>query len=457
MQNIADVLKTAKKVHFIGIGGAGMAPLAEILSRRGYLISGSDNNESDTLARMRALGFKITLGQKAENINGVDLIVYTAALLPDNPELVAAKASGIPTFKRSKLLGEITRQFDNCIGVSGTHGKTTVSSMLTQILIDADFSPSAVIGGKLMSTGTNSVLGESEHMVCEACEFADTFLELFPDISVILNIGADHLEYFKTVDNLILSFAKFANKASKAVVYNGDDAQALRAVKDISGKKMISFGLNENNDYYASNIKLDKGFPSFDFFNKGNCLGRLTLSVPGEHNVYNALVATLISLELGIEFERCKDTLASFRGAGRRFEILGVHKGITIADDYAHHPKEIEATLKAALQMGYKRVWAVFQPFTFSRTALLLNEFAEALKLADKVVMTEVMASREVNTYHIYTSHLAQIIPGSVWYEGFDEVASYVVDNAEEGDLVITLGCGDIYKAAKIMISMLDG
>lgn len=456
MQNISDVLKTAKKVHFIGIGGAGMAPLAEILHRRGYEISGSDNNESDTLGRMRALGFKITLGQMAENIKGADLIVYTAALLPDNPELMAAKASNIPTFGRSKLLGEITRQFDNCIGISGTHGKTTVSSMLTQILIDADFSPSAIIGGKLMSTGTNSVLGESEHLVCEACEFADTFLEIYPDIAVILNIGADHLEYFKTIDNLIASFTKFASKASKMVVYNGDDAQTLEAVKSISGKNFLSFGLKEHNDYYAKNIKLDKGFPSFDLYKKGENLGRLNLSVPGEHNTYNATVASLLAMELGVTFEECKASLATFRGAGRRFEILGVHKGITIADDYAHHPKEIEATLKAALQMGYKRVWAVFQPFTFSRTALLLNEFAESLKLADKVVMTEVMASREVNTYHIYTSHLAEIIPGSVWYEGFDEVANYVVNNVQEGDLVITLGCGDIYKAAKIMIDLLD-
>ncbi|NLP47618.1 MAG: UDP-N-acetylmuramate--L-alanine ligase [Clostridiales bacterium] len=429
-----------------------MAPLAEIMHNLGYRVSGSDNNESETFDRIKSLGFDVSIGQRPENIVGADLIIYTAALLPDNPELLAAKSSGIPTFGRAKLLGEITRRYKNCIGISGTHGKTTVSSMLTQVLLDADFSPSAIIGGKLMSTQTNSVLGDSDHLICEACEFEDTFLELFPDISVILNIGADHLDYFKTVENLIASFKKFAAKASNLIVFNGDDPKVLKATASLKNRKTITFGHSLGNDYSARNTIIERGFPSFDVYKGESFIGRLDLAVPGEHNILNALVTCLLALEVGVDFEVCKNSLAEFRGAGRRFELLGSYKGITFADDYAHHPKEIEATLKAALQMGYKRVWAVFQPFTFSRTSLLLNEFAEALSLADKVVMTEVMGSREVNTYHIYTYHLAEKIEGSVWFDTFEKVAAHVVEKAQSGDLVITLGCGDVYKVAQIMI-----
>ena len=456
MLEIENLLKKIKRVHFIGIGGAGMCPLAEILFCEGYSISGSDNNESETLSRIRALGIPVFMGQRAENIQGAEMIVYTAALLSGNPELCAAKASGIPTFERAKLFGAITRRYKNCICISGTHGKTTVTAMLTQIMLEAGLSPTAVIGGKLPFTGTNGIVGQSENMVCEACEFVDTFLELSPDVAVILNIDSDHLDYFKTLDNLILSFTKFASIATRAIIFNGDDTNTMKAVMGITGKSMITFGLSQNNDYYAQNILLDRSFPSFDVVFKGKDLGNIRLSVPGEHNVSNALAAIAAAMNSGVEFDKCREVLEKFRGAGRRFEILGEFKGITIADDYAHHPKELQVTLDAAMLMGYKRVWAVFQPFTFSRTSMLLQEFADALKIPTKVVMTEVMGSREVNTYNIYTAQLAEKIPGSVWFNTFEEVARYVVDNAEEGDLVITLGCGDIYKAAKMMINILQ-
>jgi UDP-N-acetylmuramate--alanine ligase len=453
---IDGLLKEVKRVHFIGIGGSGMCPLAEILHSEGYQLSGSDNNESETLSRIRALGIPVFMGQKAENILGAEMIVYTAALLKDNPELLAAKSSKIPTFERSKLFGSITRRYNNCICVSGTHGKTTVTSMITQIMIESGLSPTAVIGGKLPLTGTNGFIGQSENMVCEACEFVDTFLDLSPDVAVILNIDADHLDYFKTIDNLILSFTKFASNATRALIYNGDDHNTLKAVASITGKKVITFGLSDGNVYFAKNIVLDRAFPSFDVVYDGETLGKVRLSVPGKHNVTNALAAIAAAMDSGASFSKCAESLEKFRGAGRRFEILGKYKGITIADDYAHHPKELQVTLEAAMLMGYKRVWAVFQPFTFSRTSMLLQEFADALKIPDKVVMTEVMGSREVNTYHIYTSQLAERIPGSVWFNTFDEVSQYVVENAADGDLVITLGCGDIYKAAKIMISKLQ-
>jgi UDP-N-acetylmuramate--alanine ligase len=455
VSEVNSLLEKVKHIHFIGIGGSGMFPLAEILHAQGYIISGSDINEGETLGRARALGINVILGQKPENIIGAEMIVFTAALLSDNVELKAALESGIPTLERAKLFGAITQRYSNCIGVSGTHGKTTVTAMLTQIMLEADFSPTAVIGGKLPLTGTNGLVGNSEHMICEACEFADTFLELSPDTAIILNIDADHLDYFKTVENLIASFTKFAQKATRLVIYNGDDEKTLKAISPLKNKNLITFGTKDGNNYIAKEITLKNSYASFDIIRHGNFLGRLQLAVPGRHNVLNALAAVAAAMESGVNFESCKSAIENFRGAGRRFEFLGTYNGITIADDYAHHPEEIKVTLEAAKEMGYKKVWAVFQPFTFSRTSMLLKEFADSLSIADRVVMTEVMGAREVNTYHIYTYHLAEKIPGSVWFKTFEEVASYVVENAISGDLVITLGCGDIYKAAKIMVNLL--
>lgn len=457
MKDIDLLLKTVKRIHFIGIGGSGMCPIAEILHKEGYSLSGSDNNETDTLARIRNLGIPVTLGQSADNIIGAEMIVYTAAILPDNPELVAAKASGIPTFERSKVLGAITRMYNNCICVSGTHGKTTSSSMLTQILLEADLDPSAVIGGKLPLTGTNGIVGHSETMVCEACEFCDHFLELSPDVAVILNVDEDHLEYFKNLDNIKRSFSKFASMASKAVIYNGDDENSRSAVSAVetSEKSLISFGLAEGNNFRAVNIVNTDEYDSYELMKDGELFGKVTLSVPGEHNVYNSLAVIAAAMLAGATFEQCVKGIADFHGAGRRFEKLAEIGGITIADDYAHHPKELEVTLKTAMNMGYKKVWAVFQPFTYSRTAILFDDFVRVLKIPDRCIMTEIMGSREINTYDIYTSQLAEKIPGSVWFNTFEEVAQYAVDNAESGDLIITLGCGDIYKAAKIMIKKL--
>lgn len=458
MYEIDQLLKEVKHIHFIGIGGSGMCPLAEILNEKGYIISGSDNNETDTLARVRAMGAKVTLGQVPENIEGAELIIYTSAILAGNPELEAAKNSGIPLFERNDLLGAITRIYPDCIGVCGTHGKTTTCAMLTQVLIECGKDPSAVIGGKLPLTGTSGIVGSSEHMVCESCEYQDHFLKLTPDVAVILNVDEDHLEYFKNLDNLKKSFEKFASFATKKIIYNGDDkntCDVIESVKVISDKPTVSFGFNKTNDYYADNIELKNEFASFDVIYKDENLGRVTLSIPGEHNIYNALAVFASAVHTGAQPAEIITAIAHFRGAGRRFEILDVIDGITIADDYAHHPRELEVTLNTAMGMGYNNVWAVFQPFTYSRTKILFDDFVRVLKIPDKVVMTEIMGSREVNTYGIYTADIAKEIPGSVWYNTFEEVSQYVVDHAKEGDFVITLGCGDIYKAAKIMIKML--
>lgn len=455
LYEIDEILKKVKRVHFIGIGGSGMCPLAEILFNEGYELSGSDNNETDTLARIRNMGIPVTLGQKAENIKGAELIVYTAAILPDNPELVAAKNSTIPTVERADLLGAITRLYSDCYCVCGTHGKTTVSSMLTQMMIQCGKDPSAVIGGKLPLIQSNGRVGKSENMVCEACEFKDHFLKLDPDIAVILNVDADHLEYFKNIENIIKSFHTFAAMAKKAVIYNGDDANTLKAVEGVGGKDMITFGLDKKNDYYADNIEMVNAFGHFDAYKKGEKIGSIKLKVPGKHNIGNALAALAAADYCGIPFDKAIESLEQFGGACRRFEILDKLNGITFADDYAHHPAELRVTLEAAMQMNYRKVWAVFQPFTYSRTKELMDDFAEVLQIPDECVMTEIMGSREVNTEGVYTSQLAAKIPGSVWFNTFDEVADYVLDRAQSGDLVITLGCGDIYKAAKIMIKRL--
>ena len=450
------LLENKKHIHFIGIGGSGMFPLAQILHGKGYYLTGSDNNETDTLQMVREMGIPVTLGQRAENIEGADLIVHTAAIMDDNPELIAARASGVPTIERSVLLGEISAWYPAAICVSGTHGKTTTSSMTTQILLDAGLAPTCVIGGKLPAIHGGGRIGKSSAMVCEACEFVDTFLKLHPDIAVILNIDADHLDYFKTMENLIASFHKFASMATRAVIANGDDQNTLKALKDLD-KRIITFGYSSINDYYPANIEHVDGVTiSFDLCRDSEILTPIRLHVPGDHNILNAIAACIAAHEVGASWEQCAKGLDAFHGAQRRFEVLGKFGGITVADDYGHHPTEITATLTAAKKLPFKRVWAVHQPFTYSRTAMLLDDFAKALSIADRVVLSEIMGSREKNTWNIYAKDLAEKIPGCVWFPEFPEIADYVVAHAEPGDLIITLGCGDVNKCAHMMVDLLS-
>ncbi len=441
-----ELIRNAKLIHMIGIGGSGMNPIAEILHNKGYKITGSDNNETDSLKRVRSLGIPITMGHFPENVHGSDLVIYSAAIMKDNPELVEAERLGIPTLERSYALGALTRRFDNVIGICGTHGKTTVTAMTTQILIGAGKDPSAVIGGKLPLTGSYGISGKSETMVVESCEYVDTFLKLSPDTAVILNIDRDHMEYFKTLDRLKQSFHTFASRARKVIV-NGDDENTLDAVSSID---VIKYGLSENCDYRAENVKYGtKTAGSFDFCRNGERLCTVEVSVPGKHNISNACAAAAVAYENGVSPEDIVKNIKEFRGAGRRFEVLGEFDGITVADDYAHHPKELEVTLNAAMNMGYDRVIAVFQPFTYSRTVMLFDDFVRVLKIPDHVVLSEIMGSREKNTYGIYAKQLSDKIEGSVQFDTFDEITDYLEKTAKSGDLVITLGCGDIYKVAK--------
>ena len=446
-----NLLKTRKHIHFIGIGGSGMFPMVQILHSEGFYITGSDNNETETTKIERKMGIPVTLGQAAENIEGADLIVYTAAIMADNPELIAAKASGVPCLERSDMLGLLTRRYGKAVCVAGTHGKTTTSAMIAQTLLEGGFDPSAFIGGKVKALGGSGRAGKSDIFVVEACEFVDTFLKLSNDISVILNIDNDHLDYFGTIENSIKSFRKFASNSTGPVIVNGDDANTMKAVEGLD-KEIITFGWSSKNDYYAENVRFLGGAKSgYTLMRHGEAICEIRLSIPGKHNILNSMACAAVCLYLGMNPEEMAEHIDKFPGAGRRFEILGEVNGVTIADDYAHHPTEIAATLKAAKEMDFHEVWAVFQPFTYSRTALLMDDFVTALSVADHVVMSEIMGSREKNTYNVYTKDLAEKIPGSVWFNTFQEMADYTMSHAAPGDLVITLGCGDVYKCAYIM------
>ncbi len=447
-----------------------MYPLAQILHTRGFYLTGSDNNETETLDAVRKMGIPVFIGQRAENIEGADLIVHTAAIMEDNPELMAARASGVPVLERADLLGIITSGYDNAVCVSGTHGKTTATSMITQILYTAGIDLSAYIGGKLPCIGGSGIAGKSDILVCESCEFEDHYLKLSPDISVILNIDADHLDYFGTLDNIISSFRKFAQNTSKLLIVNGSDENTMKAVSGLD-KEIITFGENSSCDYYPENVRRANGLlTTFDAMYRGERLGEITLHVAGLHNVLNSLAAIAAARFLGTDMESIIKGLGEFRGAKRRFEKLGFEKGVTVVDDYAHHPTELEATLNAAMEMNFNKVWAIFQPFTFSRTKLLLDDFARVLRIPDQAVLTDIMGSREKNTYGIFTRHLAEKIPGCIWfaqdesaewdderkYANFSQICDYVCEHVREGDLVITLGCGDAYKIAKMILKKLS-
>ena len=439
--NYDKLLNEIKRIHFIGIGGSGMCPIAEILISEGFEISGSDMNEGETLDKMKSYGIPVYMGHAAENIKGAELVVYSAAVKETNPERQAAKEQGIPCIERSVMLGVVTRRYKRSIAISGTHGKTTTTGMLSQLLIGSGFDPSAIIGGKLPFIGGNSYVGQSDIIVCEACEYVDTFLELNPFISVILNIDADHLDYFKNLDNIKKSFNKFSKQTTGLLVINGDE---------------LSFGFGENCDYRAVNVCADKGVhEQYDLLYKGEKITTVKLIVPGKHNVYNSLAAAAVAHYLGATANEIAENLHKFGGVHRRFEILGTPCGITVADDFAHHPTELTATLNAAMNMGFKKVWAVFQPHTFSRTAMLLDDFAKALQIPDVAIISEILPVRETNTYNIYSRDLGAKVPNSVCLDTFEEITDYVCKNVSEGDLILTMGGGNVYMCANMILNQL--
>ena len=440
-------LNGVQRIHFVGIGGSGMSPLAEILHARGYALSGSDNNESDNLTRIRALGIPVYMGHRAENINGADMVVYTAAVPADNSELAAARAAGLPLIERAALLGWITRQFPHTVAVAGTHGKTTSTAMLCQILLDAGTDPSIFIGGRLPCINANGHAGTNDTMVCEACEFRDHYLEMRPAVSILLDVDADHLDYFGTLDNVIASFRKFCTLAGK-VIANGDDPHTVKAMEGID---YVSFGLGEGNRIHAANMCPD--WRHFDVVCDGEYYCHLDMGVLGKHNAMNALAAAAAAWMMGIPGEAVSHGLQSFHGAGRRMEFKGTYNGADVYDDYAHHPDEVAATIAAVRNaMPDKRLVLAFQPHTYSRTSALFDDFVRELGRADVLVLAEIYAARERNTIGISSADVAEKIPGAVFCETLPEVTDYLRENVREGDVVITMGAGDIFRAGEALL-----
>ena len=445
------LLDGVKRIHCIGCGGSGMYPLIQILHARGYALTGSDVEETKITQAERAMGMTVTLGHDAANLGDAQLVVYSAAIHDVNPELQAAHAHGIRTVERAALLGYVSRLYPHSVGVAGTHGKTTTTGMIVTMLELAGKDPAAVIGGKLPLIGGYGKVGGGDSIVVEACEYSETFLYLTSYLGIILNIDNDHLEYYGTMGKLKLAFQKFA-LLSRTVVFNLDDPNTLDVMNSID-RPVLSFGIENDARFRAVNIREYRpGFYEFDVEELGEHFAHLRLNVPGYHNIYNALAMCCCVRPLGLQPADAERAAENFKGMGRRFEVKGECNGAVIVDDYAHHPTELAATLKTARSLGYQRVIAVHQPFTYSRTKALMQDFADVLRSADQVVLLPVMGSREVDDGSVRSEDLAAKIPGSVVVDGLDAAADWVRAHAGKGDLVVCMSCGDLYKAADKMV-----
>lgn len=438
-------------IHFIGIGGISMSGLAEILLGEDFTVSGSDAKQSPLTDSLEAKGARIYYGQRASNISDdTEVVVYTAAIHPDNPEFACAKEKGLPMLTRAQLLGQIMRNYETPIAISGTHGKTTTTSMVTHILLEGQCDPTISVGGILPAINGNIRVGNSETFVTEACEYTNSFLSFFPKISVILNIDADHLDFFKDIQDIRNSFRRFARllPADGALIINADTPEYESVIEDLPCR-VITYGLDHEANYQARDISFDKyGHASFSVLRDGKKTGSYYLKVPGIHNVSNALASIAVGHLLGIPEESIIKGLSSFSGTDRRFQYKGEVAGVTVIDDYAHHPTEIEATLQAARNYPGKKIWCVFQPHTYTRTKALLPEFAKALTLADHVVLADIYAAREQNTIGISSEDLMKRIrelgTPCEYFPTFDEIEKFLLENCAPGDLLITMGAGDI-------------
>ena len=449
-----------KNIHCIGIGGIGLSAIADILLVRGYNVTGSDMKESDITSNLAAKGARIFIGHRAENVENTDLIVYSSAVGKDNPELAEAARKGILAITRAQILGILMNEYDNSIAISGTHGKTTTTSMVSLILDNAKTDPTILVGGNLAEIGGNVRVGHGKFFVTEACEYMDSFLSLRPKIEIILNIDSDHLDYFKDIDHIVNSFDRFSKLVPDDGLIVAYEANPFvnRVIKN--RKNVVTFGLNENCTYYAADVTFNEnGMPAFDVYKEGKLLDRIQLSVPGEHNILNALAAFACCHSLGINTDVISSTLKKYTGTQRRFDIVGVTgTGVKIVDDYAHHPTEIKATLSACQNIPHNKLWCIFQPHTYTRTIALFDQFADAFEKADKLILSEIYAAREKNIYKISSVQLAEKIKEThpdkdvMFMESFDAIADYVSENADPGDLVLTMGAGDIYKVGELIL-----
>lgn len=439
-------------VHFIGIGGVSMSGIAKILLTKGIRVSGSDIWESDSVSELRSLGADIHIGHNADNISDQTLVVYTSAVHEDNPEIIEARRRGIALMDRATMLGLIMKDYSNAISVAGTHGKTTATSMLAYILLAASKDPTIMVGGTLDGIEGNLRIGGGDIFVTETCEYMRNFLRFFPTGAIILNIEEDHLDYYKGIDDIISAFSDFVSLVPEEgfVVANATCDNTMKAVSH-SSARVYTFGY-EDAYYCARNISYnDFGYPRFDIYSGEELVGSIELSVVGDHNVLNALGTALAASVMGIDFRWIKKGLEGYRGTKRRFEKKGMVNGALVIDDYAHHPTEIRATLGALKNIRHNNEWLVFQPHTYTRTASLLDEFAKALSGAQNVIITDIFAAREKDTGIVHASDLAAKIDGAVYIAGLSEVAEYIKTNAADGDVVITMGAGNVCDIAELL------
>ena len=456
---ISDYLVPGKRAHLVGIGGVSMCPLAEVLRGMGLHVQGSDMTESESVKRLRSKGIAVAVGHNAENLGDCDFVIRTAAVHDGNPEIAGAVARGIPVYERAQAWGALMRRYKNALCVSGTHGKTTTTSMCTHIFMAAQQDPTVMIGGTLPLLHSGYRVGHGDTVILESCEYCNSFLSFYPTVAVILNVEADHLDFFKDLDDIRHSFRTFAELVPENtghVVANYDNDSTRQALRGLD-RPLFWFSLHSPEaDCHAANITREKGLPSFDIVIRGEVYARVKLKVGGEHNICNALAAASAAYVLGLPGSAVKAGLSGFTGAGRRFEYKGEYRGAMLYDDYAHHPDELHALLTMARGLGYQRLIVAFQPHTYSRTVKLFDRFVEELKLADVAVLAEIYAAREQNTMGISSADLSRNIPGSVYCSTLDKVTAQLRELARPGDLILTVGAGDIYRAGEKLLKEAD-
>lgn len=452
-------LKPGAHIHFIGIGGISMSGLAQILLQAGYRVTGSDRARTHITEKLEQLGAVIHYGHAAENVSGADLIVHTAAVHDDNPEMIAAKTQHIRLIDRAECLGAIMRRYKNAVGVAGTHGKTTTTSMLAHAMVHAGVDPTISIGGELDLIDGNIRTGSSDYFVTEACEYTNSFLKFFPSIALITNIEADHLDFFSGLEEIIESFRKFAllTKDGGHVVAWGGDANIRKAL-DGTGLHILYYGIGPGFDYYSENCTYGNGFPAFDVMRAGAKLCHIQLNVPGEHNILNALAAIAVCDLLGIAPSIAAAGIETFHGTHRRFEKKGTFNGAAVIDDYAHHPTEIQATLKAAQNLPHNKLWCVFQPHTYTRTKTLWNDFKTCFRLADELILTDIYAAREqfdgVTTAENLAADICSAGINAVYMKTFAEIEAYLRARVQPGDVVFTMGAGDVFQIGNHLLGI---
>ena len=451
-KNIREYLQPGKRAHLVGIGGVSMASLAEVLHGAGVAVTGSDQKESATVLHLRKLGIEITIGHLPGSVEGADCVVRTAAVHDSNPEIAAALGSGIPVFERAQAWGAIMQDYKNALCISGTHGKTTTTSMCTHIFMAAQADPTVMIGGTLPLLEACHRVGHGDTIILESCEYCDSFLSFFPTVAVILNVEADHLDYFKDLADVEKSFRAFADKVPEngLIIANCEDENTMFTLRG-EEREVMTFGVHTG-DVHAENLTMDHGFGAFDVVHKGKKYAHLELSIPGMHNVKNALAAAAAAIALGVPGRAAEDGMRDFRLPGRRFEYKGMFNGAEVCDDYAHHPAELAALLDTAAALDFKRVICAFQPHTYSRTHELFDDFVEVLRRPTVTLLAEIFAAREDNDIGISSADLAAKIPGSVFCPTLADVAAKLRRLAQPGDLILTVGAGDIYLAGEALV-----